>query len=152
MTRFAPYFLLLCLSCLLPRPATAQQAIKPLAPVPIVVQLVPGDVIQERLVGLDSVSYQAGRRALALVPAGDAALAAQGRELLLTRRELEASEAALRQERAHAATREQQYQQLLAAGRRVADKPPARPLLLDWHFWLGLGAGAAGGLIYGAAH
>lgn len=86
------------------------------------------------------------------MPAGDAALATQGRELLLTRRELEASEATLRQERAHGVTREQQYQQLLAAGRLVAGKPPARPLLLDWHFWLGLGAGTLGGLLYGLAH
>jgi hypothetical protein len=120
--------------------------------VPVAVQLVPGDVIQERLVGLDSASYQAGRRALELVPAGEAALATQGRELQLTRQQLEANEAALRQERAHGAQREQDYQQLLAAGRKVADKPPARPLLLDWHFWLGLGAGGLGGLLYGIAH
>ena len=151
MIRSALFCLLLCLSCLPPRLATAQ-AIKPLAPVPIAVQLLPGDVVQDYLIGLDSLSYQAGRAALALVPAGEAALATQGRALQLTRQQLEASEAALRKERADGVTREQQYQQLLAAGRQVASKPPARPLLLDWHFWLGLGTGGLGGLLYGIAH
>jgi hypothetical protein len=143
MTRFAASFLLLCLSYLLNRPATAQP-IKPLAPV--VVQLLPGDVVHERLIGLDSATYQASRLALAMVPAGDAVQANLRRQAALAGQQLAVIEEELRRCRAGAAATGADYDRMRQAA-RVAMASPPRPPLLDSHFYQGTALGVVAALL-----
>lgn len=138
MTRCATSFLLLCLCYLLSRPATAQP-IKPLAPV--VVQLLPGDVVQERLIGLDSTTYQAARTALAMVPAGEAVQANLRHQAELAGQQLAVLDAELRRCRAGAAVDAASFKKLAEASRSLLTSPPRPPLLLDTHFYKGVGAG-----------
>lgn len=139
MTRFAPYFLLWCLSCLLTRSATAQ-AISPLKP--IVVQLVPGDVVRERLVGVDSATYQAGRQARLLVPAADALQADLRRENTLVRQQLATTEAALLGCLRGQAASEADYHAMQQAASASRVSPARPPALVDSHTYAGAGAGA----------
>ena len=146
MTRSARFFLLLCLSCLLCRPATAQ-AIKPLAPVPVAVQLLPGDVVRERLIGLDSASYQAGRRALALVPAGDAVQADLRHQAALANQQVAALDTELRRCQAARTTAEADADRMRAAARVALASPPRPPWLLDGRTYRAGGAGVVVGLL-----
>lgn len=144
MTRCATSFLLLCLSCLLNRPATAQP-IKPLAPV--VVQLLPGDVVGEPLIGLDSATYHAARTALSMVPVGDAVQANLRRQAELAGQQLAAAEDELRRCRAGAAVTTADYERMRQAAQVALASPPRPPLLLDSHFYQGTLAGTVAAVV-----
>ncbi len=109
---------------------------------PIAVQLMPGDVVRERLIGLDSASYQAGRQALALVPAGDAVQADLRHQAELAKQEIATLDTELRRSRAGQAAAEADADRMRAAARVVLASPPRPPLLLDSHTYKGVGAGA----------
>lgn len=116
----------------------------------MVVQLLPGDVVQESLIGLDSTTYQAARTALALVPAGDAVQASLRRQAELASQQLAAAEAELRRCRAGAAATEADYARMRQAARVALASPPGPPLLLDSHFYQGTALGAVAVIVIGA--
>gem|GEM_PF-6485389 len=114
---------------------------------PIAVQLLPGDVVRERLIGLDSASYQAGRRALELVPAGDAVQADLRHQAALAKQELAALDAEFRRCQAARTTAEADADRMRAAARVVLASPPRPPWLLDGRTYKAGAAGVVVGLL-----
>jgi len=108
----------------------------------VVVQLLPGDVVQERLIGLDSATYQAAHTALAMVPVGEAVQAGLRHQAELAGQQLAALDAELRRCRAGAAATTADYERMRQAARVALARPLRPPLLLDSHFYQGTLTGA----------
>ena len=108
----------------------------------MVVKLLPGDIVREPLIGLDEATYQAGRRAVQLVPAADAVQADLRREAALAHQQLATTEQALRECRASRTATEADYQLAQKAVTVALASPPRPPWLLDSHTYKGAGLGA----------
>jgi hypothetical protein len=107
----------------------------------VVVQLLPGDVVHEPLIGLDSATYQAARTALAMVPAGEAVQANLRHRAELADQQLAVLDAELRRCRAGTAADWANLQKLAEASHSLLERPPRPPLLLDSHFYQGTALG-----------
>jgi hypothetical protein len=121
---------LLLLSCLLPRPAISQ-----------VWYLKPGDVVRHHLVGLDTARYHSTMNYVAGAKVLLDVRAERITELERARQLADSAAAEVRRCRQQAEAGEAEFRALLAEARALAGQPPARPLLLDGHFYKGVGTG-----------
>jgi hypothetical protein len=142
---------LLPLLCLLTRPASSQ-ALAPLAPA--VVRLEVGDVAQRPLIGLDTAAYRHTRQYVAaasqllLVRADRITALERGAQLSDSVQAAYADE--LRRCRAGAAATTADYDHMRQAAWVALASPPRPPLLLDSHFYKGVGLGGVVALVVGA--
>jgi hypothetical protein len=103
-------------------------------------------VVRHHLVGLDTARYRstmnyvAGAKVLLGVRAERITELERARQLADSTAAVAAAE--VRRCRQQAEAGEAEFQALLAEARTLAGQPPARPLLLDGHFYKGVGTGA----------
>ena len=145
----AAYLLpLLCLLCLLTRPASSQ----PIAPLrPVVVRLDVGDVARQPLIGLDTATYGGTRRYVAaagqllLVRADRITQSERSGRLADSVQTAQADE--LRRRRAGQALTTADYEKMRAAATAGLAVRPRPPLLLDGRTWKAGAVGAVLGLV-----
>lgn len=147
MKRSLPAALLLC-ACL-PTPRTSAQAPLP----PPVVQLDSGLTLRRPLVGLDPAYYQRLRAAYA---ADTLLLGVRQRRIVALERGAQLADTALAQRarqvgacQAALASSAADFARLRLHTQAALASPPARPLLLDGHTYLGAALGALAGLLLG---
>ena len=133
MTRLVSLSLLL-LSCLATRPATSQ-----------VWRLDSGTVARGPLIGLDTATYHSTMNyvsgAKVLLGARADRIAQLERDGQTATQQLAAAESELRRCRAEAKLDAADFHTVVVEGQKLAGKPPALPLLLDGHFYKGVGTG-----------
>lgn len=145
MKRSLPAALLLC-ACL-PTPRASGQVRPP------VVQLDSGLTLRRPLVGLDPAYYQRLRQAYA---ADTLLLGVRQRRIAALERGARLADTALAQRarqvgecQAALAQQQQDFDRLQAQTQAALARPPARPLLLSGHTYLGAALGALAGLLLG---